>query len=175
MGRGTVCGIQGRKKFQKSSCSPEDKSCHCVSFNFFRLWSCKRSNRVRTWMVDFEWNPRQGIVTQRWCGTHHAMFSLRRYHGVSEKYICIYILLYCQNVNGPAPDLEVKLRSDQSSSWKTAGHFLAKADTYSLSSNFSCSADSQYGFCQFSASSSKRWRSYFPVLQNCTDLFECVV
>lgn len=126
-GRGTVCGIPGSKKFQKPSCSPEDKLCHCVSFNFFRLWSCRRSNRVRTWMVDFEWKPRQAVVMWRWCG--EVWSTACRYHRVSEKYVWICILPYCWNMKGPALDLEVKLRSGQSSSWKTTEQFLAKADT----------------------------------------------
>lgn len=130
LGRGTVCGIQGRRQFQKPSCSPEDKSCHCVSFKFLRLWSCKRSNRIRSWMVDFECRPSQGIMMWRWCGevwsTECSFFPLQASWRIWETNLCV------QTAKHKGFCSWLGRRFAQSSPWHTAGQVLTKAGTESL-------------------------------------------
>lgn len=176
LGRGTVCGIQGRRKFQKPSCSPEDKSCHCVSFKFLRLWSWKRSNRIRSWMADFECKPRQGIVTWRWCGevwsTVCSLFPLQPSWRIWETNPCVQTVLlpkhkgFCSWLRSQTKVWPVLIMTRLCAGFGKLWH-------WKLGSDSSCAADSQDGSCQFSSSSSRTWRSHLPVLQNCFALFAC--
>jgi len=79
----------------------------------------------RFWMKT---QTRHYDVVMMWWGVEHSM-QCSPSADITEylKSVYVYcILFYWRKVEGPALDLEVKLRSGQSSSWKTAGQFLAK-------------------------------------------------
>lgn len=101
MGRRTVCGIRTERNF-RSHCAPLRINHVIVSFSFFRLWSWKRSNRVRPWIADFEWKPRQGFVTWRWCGeVRSTACSIPPLQILLSTWKYMHILFYCWKVKDP--------------------------------------------------------------------------
>lgn len=125
MGRRTACAIQSRKKFQKSLCSPEDKSYNCV-FQLLQTLIFGEIKQGQATDSRFWMKTQTGLcdVEMMWRGEEHSM----QYSPSADitEYLKTYTYtVHCWKLKGPTLDLEIKLRSDQSSSWKSAGQNLA--------------------------------------------------